>query len=257
MIDGVPEVDSGQLPIGGDPAPLGLVPAPWSVAFAFALVALAFVLTLGAGALAVAVGATGWAPIVRALGIGGILLGLYVAILGVIWATSTTRGVGFAEAVGLERTVAPYWYAVAVGASLGGWLLSVAYTAMLTALGVKLPREDLALFRLMPGGAIGAAIMVALLIVVVPFAEEVVYRGVVLPAFGARWGTGAAVAVSALVFSAVHVSAVGFLPLLVVGAILGWLFVASRSLRVAILAHAVFNALGVAVLLASHASEIL
>jgi len=74
---------------------------------------------------------------------------------------------------------------------------------------------------------------------------------VLLSALSDRWGTVAGVAGSAVVFSAVHLSLVGFVPLLVMGALFGWLFVKSRSLPVAILAHATYNALGVIALLAT------
>ena len=73
--------------------------------------------------------------------------------------------------------------------------------------------------------------------------EEMVFRGLVLPIFH-RW-TGsihAAVWLSAALFSAMHMQFYGFLPRLVLGAVLGYLFVGSRNIWIPILAHFANNA---------------
>ena len=127
----------------------------------------------------------------------------------------------FADAVGLRRVAGLRWYAAALGAAVVAWLFSAAFAAALTALGCKLPREDVAVFRLLPGGPVGIAFTCAALVVVAPFAEEVVYRGVLLFALSDRWGAVAGLAVSTVVFSAVHLSLGGFVPLLVAGALFG------------------------------------
>ena len=251
MIDQNSEHQSDQHPAENTAADLGLVEAPWSVQSALGLAVVAFVLALLAGAVVARMGAAGGNPTLQALGAGGVFCGLYVALLGIVWISSATLGVRFVDAVGLRRAGDWRWYAAALGAATAGWLFTAAFTAALSALGVKIPRDDLTAFRLLPSGALGVAIAVLLLVVVAPIAEEVVYRGVLLSALSDRWGTVAGVAGSAVVFSAVHLSLVGFVPLLVMGALFGWLFVKSRSLPVAILAHATYNALGVIALLAT------
>jgi hypothetical protein len=84
-----------------------------------------------------------------------------------------------------------------------------------------------------------------LVVAVLPaFGEEMIFRGLVLPMFR-RW-TGnvhAAVWLSALLFSAMHLQFFGFLPRLVLGALLGYLFVWSKTLWVPVLAHFTNNAL--------------
>ena len=257
MIDDIPEVGSDRPPLASDSAQRPLVALVWSIWSALGLVTFAFVLTLLAGTLVAEIIDAGWGKLLHALLVGGVFVGMYAAMVGIVWAVSASSGVRFAEAVGARKPVGARWYATAVVVAAGGWLFSVTFMTALQALGIDVPREDLAVYRLMPSGLLGAAIMSALLIVVAPLAEEVVYRGVLLSAIDDRWGSTAALVFSAVVFSAAHLSLVGFLPLFVVGALFGWLFLTSRSLKVAIVAHAVFNSLGVAVLLAQKTSGIL
>lgn len=79
--------------------------------------------------------------------------------------------------------------------------------------------------------------------------EEMIFRGLILPIVQ-KW-TGklhAAVWISALLFSAMHLQFYGFLPRLVLGALLGYLFVYTRSLWAPIIAHFVNNALALVLL---------
>ncbi|MEM9050548.1 MAG: CPBP family intramembrane glutamic endopeptidase [Bacteroidota bacterium] len=74
--------------------------------------------------------------------------------------------------------------------------------------------------------------------------EEMIFRGLLLPILR-KW-TGnvhVAVWVSAFLFSALHFQFYGFLPRLVLGALLGYLFVWTKSLWAPVIAHFVNNAL--------------
>ncbi len=214
---------------------------------------MAFLLALLAGAVVASVAESGWGPVARTLAGAGVLLGLYAALIGIVWGADESRGVRLGDDVGLSRPAGARWYAVAVAAAVGAWLFSTGFTALLSASGLDLPREDLAVFRLLPGGWLGTALTVVLLVAAAPLAEEVVYRGVLLPSLAARWGSGLGLTATSLIFSAVHLSWVGFVPLAVAGAVFGWLYLRSGSLRVAVVAHAVFNALGVVAILALRA----
>ena len=231
--------------------------SPWSPRSALGLVAMAFALSLLAGAVVAAIGETGWASAARALAAGGILLGMYGVLLAIVWGSTAIRGARFADAVGFQKAPGARWYAAGLGAALLGWLFSVGFIALLTACGMDAPREDLAVFRVLPGGPLGVTLTVLLLVVIAPIAEEVVYRGVLLSALTDRWGPLVGLAVSAVVFSAVHLSPVGFVPLAVAGVLFGWLYMKSRSLWVALVAHAAYNALGVLALFASKTSGLL
>jgi len=250
---------SARQPVSGpdhDPADRGdesgeLVVAPWRVQSAANLVALAFALTLLAGALIAQTPGLDWNRLSSTLAVGAVLFALYATLVGIVWRVSATRGVRFVDAVGLRHTAGLRWYAAALGVAVVCWFFSEAFTTALTVLGVNVAREDIALFRVLPAGPAGVALTVVLLVVVAPFAEEIVFRGVLLSSLSSRWGTSVGLFASGAVFAAVHVSPVGFVPLLLAGTLFGWIFVRSRSLAVAILAHAAYNALGVVALFVS------
>lgn len=74
--------------------------------------------------------------------------------------------------------------------------------------------------------------------------EELVFRGVVQPRLSKLFGNElAALWVTALVFSAIHFQFAGFLPRMLLGAVLGYLFYWTRNLWVPIAAHFVFNSM--------------
>jgi membrane protease YdiL (CAAX protease family) len=94
----------------------------------------------------------------------------------------------------------------------------------------------------------GSIVSLALNIVVVAllpaFGEEMIFRGLMIPILR-KWTGNVHVAVwlSAFLFSAMHFQFYGFLPRFVLGALLGYLFVWSKSIWAPILAHFVNNAL--------------
>ena len=92
--------------------------------------------------------------------------------------------------------------------------------------------------------ASGPTILVLVLVVTVgaPIAEELFYRGFLLRSVDRRWGVGAAVVASSVVFAASHLQGVQFPALLVFGAVAAFLAVRTGRLGPAILCHAGFNA---------------
>jgi membrane protease YdiL (CAAX protease family) len=92
--------------------------------------------------------------------------------------------------------------------------------------------------------ASGAGIAVLVLVVCVgaPFAEELFFRGLLLRSVDKRWGIGAAVVASTLVFAATHFQGVQFPALVLFGAVAAFVFVRTGRLGTAILCHAGFNA---------------
>jgi hypothetical protein len=91
-------------------------------------------------------------------------------------------------------------------------------------------------------------------VVVAPLVEELVFRGVVLAGLAPRIGTTAAVVVQAVAFGGAHVdpargsAAVGTAVILtMVGVGLGVITVATRRLGAAVVAHAIFNGVALAV----------
>jgi membrane protease YdiL (CAAX protease family) len=83
---------------------------------------------------------------------------------------------------------------------------------------------------------------------IIPALEETLFRGVLYGALRRHWSAWPAIVVSAVVFAAGHLSVVGFLPFLLVGMLLAWLYERSGSLLVSAAAHGAFNAFNVAML---------
>ena len=98
---------------------------------------------------------------------------------------------------------------------------------------------------LLSGKTIGSLILN--LIIVAGFAaisEELFFRGALQQLIGEKFPNGhAAVWITALVFSIVHFQFYGFLPRLLLGALLGYLFLYTQNLWVPILFHFINNAL--------------
>ena len=78
--------------------------------------------------------------------------------------------------------------------------------------------------------------------------EEFLFRGTIQSLLNKQWNKPhLAIWITAVVFSAIHLQFYGFLPRLLLGAYLGYLFYWSRSLWLPILAHFLHNALSILV----------
>lgn len=90
------------------------------------------------------------------------------------------------------------------------------------------------------GGQIWASFFT--LAVVAPVTEELLLRGVVLGGFVTRYRAGTAIALSSLLFAALHMNPWQFFTAALLGGVLGWCFVRTGSLIPCLLGHAVLNA---------------
>jgi hypothetical protein len=75
----------------------------------------------------------------------------------------------------------------------------------------------------------------------VPVVEELLFRGVLLNWLRARLALWPAIALSSLLFGAVHLDAIGLVYTVPAGVLFAWLYVRSNSLYVAIAAHVAAN----------------
>lgn len=88
-----------------------------------------------------------------------------------------------------------------------------------------------------------AALVFVSAVVLAPIAEEVLFRGLLLPHLGRSLASFTAIYVGALLFGMLHVShGVMLIGPLVLGALLGWARLRSRGLLAPILLHVTFNA---------------
>jgi len=92
--------------------------------------------------------------------------------------------------------------------------------------------------------------IVATAVVLAPLAEELYFRGLLYTSLKPKIGIFWASIASAAVFAAAHAMPTAFITLLVIGAVLAYVFERYKSIVPAMVAHAINNVLGVAVLLA-------
>ncbi len=88
-----------------------------------------------------------------------------------------------------------------------------------------------------------------LAIVVAPFAEEVLFRGVLLPALGRRVGVGAAILISSALFAVMHFHVGSLVPLFVFSIALSLAYIYTESIGVPIVMHMLFNAVSLMVMI--------
>jgi membrane protease YdiL (CAAX protease family) len=103
-----------------------------------------------------------------------------------------------------------------------------------------------------PQGFAGWTVLIVLTVVGAPIIEEIFFRGLIQGAFSRRIGPVAALFVTAVIFSLSHVPGEGpFAPfqLFPMALVLGYLRMKTGRLAAGMLAHAEFNAIGLAIVL--------
>ncbi|HHV63942.1 MAG TPA: CPBP family intramembrane metalloprotease [Peptococcaceae bacterium] len=79
--------------------------------------------------------------------------------------------------------------------------------------------------------------------IIVPFKEELVFRGLIYPTLRKGYGRGGGILLTALFFGLMHFDFIRFLPLFIGGIVLTWLYEKTQSLWSSIIAHGVWNIL--------------
>lgn len=141
-------------------------------------------------------------------------------------------------ALGLRRSPArPMLAALLIGSS--AWYLNLRLVELL-----PLPEDGV--HRLQQIVDQPPVIVALLVIALVPaVCEEVLFRGVLLRALGTRFVPAVAITLTALAFSAYHLSLLQLVPTFTLGLLLGLLAVRADSIVPAILAHLVNNTIAV------------
>jgi hypothetical protein len=156
------------------------------------------------------------------------------------------RGSDLVSAFALKAFAPVYalWTAAVV---LVGWFAYIAYAFVVRALGWDPPPSAVSdLTDVFGPDAIGLGLAIVMVVLVGPFVEEMVFRGMVLPFASSRWGVAVGTATSAVLFAASHFSLWRLVPLALLGVALAWLRTSSDSLVPSIAAHALYNAVAVA-----------
>ena len=74
-----------------------------------------------------------------------------------------------------------------------------------------------------------------------PVAEEIFFRGFMYPAVKKKWGVLPAILGTAVIFSMLHTHIVGFLPIMILGVLLAYLYEKTGSLFVPMAVHMIHN----------------
>lgn len=114
--------------------------------------------------------------------------------------------------------------------------------------GERVAEESLSLF-LSDKSVTGIILNFLTIAVIAAFVEEIFFRGCLQQIIQKIVSNKhAAVWITAIIFSAIHFQFYGFVPRLLLGAVLGYLFLWSGSLWIPVLAHTVHNAINVTLL---------
>jgi uncharacterized protein len=172
----------------------------------------------------------------------------YAALVGgSLWAA---RPAGGARALGLDWPARPgNAFALAGGVLVVGLVAAAALEPLLHG-----ARSQGLKPRAFPGGAeasIGLVLTAIVLVVIGPFAEELFFRGALSGVLG-RWLGAATPLATGAVFGAAHLEPRAFPALAVLGVLLGWLYLRSRSIWPGVAVHAANNLLALVAALLAH-----
>ncbi len=117
------------------------------------------------------------------------------------------------------------------------------------AAGYDVTLQDVVTIFLEPQTGWSLFLLLLLAVVVAPFVEEALFRGILLPALMKKMGTGTAVVVSSFIFAAIHQHLPSLAPLFILAVVLSILYIHSGSLWGPIALHALFNGVSIGVLL--------
>ena len=175
---------------------------------------------------------------------------VYAIELGIVWLVVRRAGVAFGESVGLRAVPGMgMWLAAAVATSFGLRFVAAGYAAFMAQMHWLLPGWDANPAKYFPRGPLGSAVLIFIIVLAAPLVEEVIFRGILLPSLASRFGERWGVAVTVVVFAAMHLNPFSFAPILLVGFALAMLFLRSRSLWVSVVCHSAFNGIGILTLL--------
>lgn len=116
-------------------------------------------------------------------------------------------------------------------------------------IGYPVTIQDVVLIFIEPQSVWTLLALMGLAMFVAPAAEEILFRGILLPLLMKRLGTGPAVVLSALLFALIHFHVPSFFPLFVLATGLALAYIYTGSLWVPIVMHALFNGMNLAILL--------
>ena len=121
------------------------------------------------------------------------------------------------------------------------WIINIMYVAFIVSRGFTPPETD-AYTKLLSNNTLITLILNFILAgILAPIIEETLFRGVIFGSLQTYMGKWTAAAVSAAVFSGLHLQAYGFFPRFVLGILLAYLYIRYKSIKPAVALHATNN----------------
>jgi len=150
---------------------------------------------------------------------------------------------------GMER-FRPSSLKVTLAALVGLYAFVIVYSVLIDLADVSWLKPESTIPSAVTRDALTASMAGVLACLAAPLAEELFFRGLV---FGGlvRWGFWPAAAASGAIFSASHLDPGSFVPFIVVGMTLAWLYWRRSNLWDAILFHLLFNLISFSLLMAT------
>ncbi len=231
-------------------APIPLTALPWKQGPAWAFTGLSILSILVCGGFAGAIRMADEPEWVIATKMGLLLCLAYLIPLAAVWFYARRKGFGLRGAVGLRPMELVPGLALAFALALLGRVIAGVWGLAIVALELDIPGMDIDPTQMLPPGPVGVVFTILSTVILAPFVEEIVFRGVLLPALHDRRGKAAAIAVSSAAFAIMHLAPASIPPIALLAVILGMSFVRSRTLWMPIAVHGFFNGMGVFLLYA-------
>lgn len=181
-----------------------------------------------------------------------VLVATELVTLGGVFAWLAGRGHLTWQLSGPERPTWPRDVLVGLGVGAVGFVIVAVTVTVANELFGPFEAPTQGLLQTTTEGGLATVLSVLVAVGMAPVVEEVIYRGVLFQAIRDRAGLGWAVGMSSLVFALVHfeITQIPFrVALLLLGMWFALAFHRSRSLVVAVVGHAVFNGITVALAL--------
>ena len=161
-------------------------------------------------------------------------------VLVVWWLAIRRYAQGGWAAVGVRSPRSVLAYLLIPVVLIGSLGFTALYELVVTSIGLKslVPEE---LPSEMFGDGLLRVMTVSATALVVPFVEELFFRGFLFTGLAARFGVLTGLTVSAAVFAAAHLDVRTMIPIFVAGFLFGWAYHATKTLWVPIAAHAFQN----------------
>jgi len=170
-----------------------------------------------------------------------LMLGV-VWFFAIYWRGSSIKALGF-RYYSILKTI---WYSFLALISI--FLFSFVYVLVLRfALGIEAPPSKIE--ELVSNNNVSGNILIVVTAVIAPFCEEIYFRGFLYPAFRKNLGVTAGLLLSSFLFALAHLELYSFIPIMVIGWLLAYIYEKTKSIFTVIFLHSVYNLILISILL--------